>query len=170
MPGGTESDFRARIALALREKRDVEVDKLRKKYAPRLATLDDQTRRAEDRINRERSQLSQQKMQTAISIGTSILGAFLGRRKISVTNVGRVGTAARSAGRIGRESEDVSRAEESLEVLAQRKIDLENELQQEVSRLQGQLDPASASIEQVAVRPRKSDVDVTTLALLWIPA
>ncbi len=39
---------------------------------------------------------------------------------ISATNIGRAGTAARSATRIGRESQDVARAEESLEVLQQR--------------------------------------------------
>ncbi|HEY4368517.1 MAG TPA: hypothetical protein VGN07_14870 [Steroidobacteraceae bacterium] len=168
-PGGTEADFRAHIALALREKRDAATDALRKKYAPRLAALDDQIRRGEEREAREESQLSQQKMQTAISIGTSILGAFLGRKKISVTNIGRVGTAARSAGRIGKESDDVGRAQDSLETLRQRKVDLDNEFAQETSRLQGELDADVATIDQVQVKARKSDIDVTTLALLWLP-
>lgn len=167
-PGGSEADFRARISLTLREKRDAAVEALRRKYAPRLTTLEDQKRRAQERIERERSQLSQQKMQTAISVGTSILGALFGRKKLSVGNVGRIGTAARSAGRIGRESDDVSRAEESLEVLQQRHTDLENELAQEVSRLQGDYDPAAATIDRVQVKPRKSDIEVKELALVWV--
>ncbi|HEY6641789.1 hypothetical protein [Povalibacter sp.] len=166
--GMSEADFRARIALNLREKRDGAVEALRKKYAPRRATLQDQIRRGEDRVQRESSQLSQQKMSTAISIGTSILGAFLGRKKVSVGNLGRVGTAARSAGRIGRESDDVSRAQESVEVLKQRYADLENEFEQETSRLHGEFDPAAAAIDQVQIKPRKSDIDVTTMALVWV--
>ncbi len=166
--GMSEADFRARIALGLREKRDAAVEALRKKYAPRLATLQDQIRRADDRVARESSQLSQQKVSTAISIGTSILGAFLGRKKISVGNVGRVGTAARSAGRIGRESDDVTRAQESLEVLQQRHADLENEFEQETSRLQGEFEPSAAIIDRVQIKPRKSDIDVTVLALVWV--
>ncbi|HMN47286.1 MAG TPA: hypothetical protein PKE27_22100 [Povalibacter sp.] len=166
--GMSEADFRARIALNLREKRDAAVEALRKKYAPRLTTLQDQIRRAQDRVERESSQLSQQKMSTAISIGTSILGAFLGRKKISATNMGRVGTAARSAGRIGRESDDVTRAQESLEVLQQRHADLENEFEQETSRLQGEFDPAVAAVDRVQIKPRKSDIDVTLLALVWV--
>jgi len=39
-PGMTEGEFRARVALALREKRDAAVEALRKKYASRLGTLD----------------------------------------------------------------------------------------------------------------------------------
>ena len=168
-PGATEADFRAQIGLALREKRDAAVEALRHKYAPRLTTLQDQERRGEERTERERSQLSQQKMQTAISVGTSILGALFGRKKLSATNLGRVGTAARSAGRIGRESDDVSRAEQSLEVLRQRKTDLENELAQEIARLQGEFDPAAAAIDRVQVKPRKSDIQVAELALIWVP-
>jgi hypothetical protein len=169
VPGGSdEGEFRSRLSLALRERRDEEIERLRKKYAPRLTTLEDQVRRAGERIERERSQLSQQKMQTAISVGTSILGALLGRKRLSVGNAQRIGSAARSVGRIGRESEDVGLAEDSREVLQQRLGDLQNDLEQEVSRLKGEYDPASAQVDRAPLRPRKSDIEVTTLALAWV--
>ena len=107
-------------------------------------------------------------MNTALSVGTSILGALLGRKKLSVTNVGRIGTAARGAGRIGRESDDVTRAEESLEVIQQRRTDLENEFAQETSRLQGEFDAAGVTIDRVTIKPRKSDIDVKEIALVWV--
>lgn len=166
-PGNSEGDFRAKLGLALREKRDAEIEKLRKKYAPRLSTLQDQLRRAEERAERERSDLSQHKMQAAISVGTSILGALLGRKAISVSNAQRMGSAARSAGRLGKESGDVSRADENREVIEQRLSDLQNELESEVSRLRSELDPATVAIEQTSVKPRKTDIDVRAVALLW---
>ncbi len=168
-PGASEGDFRAKLGLALREKRDAEIEKLRKKYAPKLATLQDQLRRAEERVERERSDLSQQKMQAAISVGTSILGALFGRKAISVSNAQRVGSAARSAGRLGKESNDIDRAEENREVIQQRLTEMQNELEAEVSRLRTELDPATVSIDQTAVKPRKTDIDIRTVALLWIP-
>lgn len=168
-PGTSEGDFRAKLGLALREKRDAEIEKLRKKYAPKLATLSDQLRRADERVERERSDLSQHKMQAAISVGTSILGALLGRKAISVGNAQRIGSAARNAGRLGKENSDVSRAEENREVLQQRLDSLQAELESEVARLRSDLDPASVAIEQTSVKPRKTDIDVRTLALLWVP-
>ena len=168
-PATSEGEFRAKLSLALREKRDAEIDKLRKKYAPKLATLQDQIRRANERVERERSDLSQHKMQAAISVGTSILGALLGRKAISVGNAQRVGSAARSAGRIGKESGDVGRAEENREVLEQRFTDLQNELETEVSRLRGEFDPATVQIEQSEVKPRKADIDVRVLGLCCGP-
>ena len=107
-------------------------------------------------------------MSTALSVGTSILGALLGRKKISVTNVRRIGSAARNAGRIGRESDDVTRAEDSLEVVQQRRADLENEFAQETRRLQGEFDPAGVTIDRVTIKPRKSDIDVKEVALVWV--
>jgi hypothetical protein len=169
-PGANEGEFRAGLALALREKRDAEIEKLRKKYAPRLTTLQDQIRRAEERIERERADLSQHKVQAAISVGTSLLGALLGRKAISVSNAQRVGSAARNAGRLGKESGDVSRAEENREVVEQRLVDLQNELEAEISRLRGEFDPQTVAVERRVVKARKTDITVETIALLWVLA
>ena len=168
-PGTSEGDFRAKLSLILREKRDAEIEKLRKKYAPKLATLQDQLRRADERVERERSDLSQHKMQTAISVGTSILGALLGRKAISVGNAQRAGSAARSAGRLSKESGDIDRAEGNREAIQQRLAEMQSELESEVTRLRSELDPATVTIEQTSVKPRKTDIDVRTVALLWVP-
>lgn len=169
-PGTSEGDFRAKLSLALRERRDAEIDKLRKKYAPKLATLQDQLRRADERVERERADLSQHKMQTAISVGTSILGALLGRKAISVGNAQRAGSAARSAGRLSKESGDIDRAEENREAIQQRLTQMQSELETEIGRLRSELDPATVTIEQTSVKPRKADIDVRTVALLWVPS
>jgi hypothetical protein len=58
-PDESEGDFRARLQLAVRERRDAEVEKLRQKYAPKLATLQAQKQRALQRVERERGQASQ---------------------------------------------------------------------------------------------------------------
>jgi hypothetical protein len=168
-PGESEGDFRARLALVMREQRDAEADKLRQKYAPRLATLQGQRQRAAERVEREKSQASQQKMQAAISIGTSLLGAFLGRRAISATNLGRIGTAAKSASRIGQESADVGRAEESAETVDQKLVALDKELQASIAALDTRLDPQSVPLRELPVAPRKSDIAVGRVVLLWTP-
>jgi len=46
-PGGTESEFRTRLAQAVREKRDAAVDGLRKKFATKLDAIEDRARRAD---------------------------------------------------------------------------------------------------------------------------
>ncbi len=168
-PGESEGDFRARLALAAREQRDAAVAELRRRWQPKLLQLTDQVRRGDERRAREQAQLSQQKMQTAVTIGTSILGALFGRKALSSANIGRVGTAARSASRIGRESDDVTRAEESLEVVKQRLADAQRDVEAEVARLETSLDATSIALTSVDVPARKSDIAVGEVALVWAP-
>jgi len=168
-PGETEGDFRGRLALAVREQRDARTAQLREKFASRIAALQTQLQRARDRTGREREQYSQQKMQTAISVGATILGAFFGRKAISASSIGRATTAARSASRAGRESGDVQRAEESEEQLTQRLADLNREMETAVTELTGALDPQSLPLSPISVAPRKSDIVVGRVQLLWTP-
>lgn len=167
--GESEGDFRARLALAVREQRDAEAEKLRQRFAPKLATLQGQRQRAAERVERERGQSSQQKMQAAISIGTSILGAFLGRKAISATNLGRIGSAAKSASRVGQQADDVARAEESAEQVDQKIVALNRELEQAIAGLDTRLDALSLPLQEITIAPRKSDIAIGDLLLLWTP-
>ncbi len=168
-PGESEGDFRARLAHATREQRDAAVEQLRKKYAPKLQTLQDKLSRAADKREREQDQLSSQRLQTAVSIGTTVLGALFGRKAISAGNIGRAATAVRTASRMGREKEDVERAEESLEVLRQRLEALQLECDAEVAKLNTSLDPSTLVLRSVQVTPKKSDLAVGEVALVWAP-
>jgi hypothetical protein len=142
---------------------------LREKFGPKLATLQGQLQRARERTERERGQLSQQKFQTAISVGATILGAFLGRKAVSVGNIGRATTAAKSATRIGRESEDVQRAEESTGQIEQRIADLNKECEAAIAALDTTVDAGRLELRAVNVTPRKTDIAVGKILLLWTP-
>ena len=74
--GESEGDFRARLQQAARELRDAEVTRLRQKFAPKAAALQEKLRRAEQAVQKEEEQASAQKTQTAISFGTTVLGAL----------------------------------------------------------------------------------------------
>jgi len=168
-PGEDEVQFRVRLAQSLREKRDEAVEALRRKVAPKLATLQDRVARAEDKVQREQAQLSQQKMNTAVSVGAGILGALFGRKAVSVGTIGRASSAARSASRIGRESQDVARADESLEVVRQRLADLQAESESEIAALAASFEGEAVALREVSVTPRKSDIAVGQVALVWAP-
>ena len=82
-PNETERDFRIRLQQLAHEPRDEDIERLRRKYAPKIATLEERIRRAEQAVEREAEQAKQQKMQTAISFGATLLSAFLGRKTMS---------------------------------------------------------------------------------------
>ena len=165
-PGESEGDFRTRLAHALREFRDQEVEKLRDRHAAKLRSLDDRLRTAQNRVAREQSQYSQRKLDTMVSIGTSVLGAIFGGRSVAAT---RAGSAARSAGRVFGERGDVARAGESLEALSAEREALMRQIEQEAGELTASLDPASIELTRMSIAPRKSDIGVGRIAIAWEP-
>jgi hypothetical protein len=168
-PGESERDFRVRLQESARAERDARVEALRKKYAPRAAALEERERRAAQAEAREREQVTHQGVQAAISVGATILGALLGRKKVSVGDIGRATTAARGAGRVLKERGDVARATDTVEAIRQQRAALEAELQAEVAALDARADPLHDALEPVAIRPRKTHVTVRLCALGWAP-
>jgi hypothetical protein len=164
-PGETEAEFRARIALAVREKRDAEVEALRKKFAPKLAALQARLARAETAVERQKEQATHARLQTAISFGSTILGALLGRKALSSANIGKAATAARGVSRSMKEGSDVASAQQSAESIRQQIADLETEAEAGAAALRA-TDPV---IETLEVKPTRTGITIRLLALAWRP-
>lgn len=168
-PDDREGDFLAKIHQIARETRDLEVEKLRKKYESKFETLSDRIRKAEARVEEEKEQANSATMSAAVSIGTSILGALFGRKKFSATNVSRAGSSVRSATRAADQRSDIKRAEAEVEELKQDVEDLEKELEEALDQIARNYSEEHLEIEAYEVKPRKSDVAINSLALVWLP-
>jgi hypothetical protein len=168
-PGETERDFRIRLSQRAREARDEALEKLRKKYAPKLSRLEDRIRRAEQAVERETEQAKAQKMQTAISVGATLLSAVLGRKAVSRSSMGRATTAARGASRSMKEAQDIARARENVGALQETLAALEADFQSETEAVRQQFDPELEDLETVVIRPKKKDISVKLVALGWAP-
>ena len=168
-PGESERDFRVRLQQTGRECRDKGADSLRQKYAPKIASLQDRIRRAELAKEKQQAESRSSQMQAAISVGASILGAFMGRKTISASNLGRATTAIRSAGRVMKESKDVGAAEENVTALQQQLADLEAQFKTESDALAASTDPLNEKLETISIKPTKANIAVKLVALTWTP-
>ncbi len=168
-PGESERDFRVRLQQLAREKRDDAVEKLRRKYAPKFEQLEERKRRAEQAVQREKEQATGQKFQTAISVGATLLSSFLGRKRVSMSTLGRATTAARGASRSMKEADDVGRAEENVAAITQQIADLDAEFKAETATLERSLDPQTEELGTVSLKPKKVNIDVKLVALAWAP-
>jgi hypothetical protein len=166
-PGESKADFAVRLAHAAREDRDAQTEKLQSKYAPKLAALKEQIRRAQQKVEREKSQSTQQTMQAAISFGASVLGALMGRKLASTANMNRAASAARAASRVAREQGDVHHAEETVEALQQRLDGLAAEFKTETGQLDAAAKPDALVLEPLEIRAKKTEISVERVALVW---
>ncbi len=168
-PEESKSEFLARVAQAAREKRDLKVEKLRRKYSSKFDTLQNRLMRAEQAIMREQEQAKSKKMETMISFGTAILGAFMGRKAVSTRSATRFGSAMKSAGRMRKEKMDVARAQETAAAVKQDMAELDERLQADIKNLEATFDPAAEELEEVLVKPKSTDITLDLFGLTWMP-
>src|SRR5581483_1211027 len=168
-PDETEAAFRARIQLALREQRDASKEELRQKYAPQTTKLTAAIARAQTAVEREEGQRSAQMLQTVVSVGSTVLGALLGRKTLSVTNLGRATTAARGIGRTMKEQDDVKRASASVDTLKAQLAELNNELEAEIATLETNAPAPSRTLTTITIKATPSRIAVERGTLVWVP-
>ena len=168
-PGETERDFRIRVQQETRELRDLAVEKLRQKYSARMITLKERIRRAQQAVDREKSQASQQKMSAAVSVGATLLGALMGRKMLGTSTLGRATTAARGVSRAAEADKDIGRASDTVEALQQQLNELQAQFTDEVNNLAARTDPQTEALDSITIKPKRTDINIQLVALVWIP-
>lgn len=165
----TETAFKQRIAMAAREQRDLAVEKLRARFAKKVQALVDQKRRAEQRVESEKGQAREQSTSAVLSLGSTILGAVFGRKLGSATNVNRAASTIKQAGRVSRQSSEIEAAEANLQAIADKQAELEAEIHHDTTAIQQEFDPAHLACVEVSLAPKKTDIAVAQVVLVWCP-
>jgi hypothetical protein len=168
-PGESKRDFRIRLQQVAREHRDQAAQKLREKYAPKIVALQERKRRAEQAVERESEQAQHSQVQTAISIGATLLEAFTGRKAIKTSTIGKATTAIRGAGRAMKDKKDVARAEENVAAIDQQIAEIEAQFKAEADALADASDPLTEKLATISLKPAKADIAVKLVALAWMP-
>lgn len=168
-PNMTEGEARIYFTQGLRELRDLEQEKVRAKFATRAKTLEKQIRAAGDRLTKEQNELQGATVDSVISIGSTILGAFFGKKLGTRSNVTKTSTAMRGATKATKAKSEVNRAEEAMRELQTDLEDLNDEIRIALDEIAIKYDVASVVIEETIVPPRKSDLKSEPLKLVWTP-
>jgi len=157
-PGESRSDFIVRVQDLLQQKKEEEIEKLKTRYASKEKVLQDRLLRAQERVAKESSDSTS----SMIEMGISVLGALFG--KASPTKIGRT---ISKGGRILKERGDMSRAEERVAKVRDDIDALNDELEEKIDRLSEKYDIESCDLESFKIKPRRTDIDVESCAIVW---
>jgi hypothetical protein len=168
-PGEDERDFRIRLQQTAREQRDEAIEKLRTKYTSKLATLQERKRRAEQTVEKQAEQAKKAKLDTALNVGATLLGAFTGRKVLSKGNISKAKTAMRGFSKSADESQDVKRALETVEAIDAQIAELNTQFETDTAELESKIDPLTEELETLSIKPKKTDIQVQLTTLAWVP-
>jgi len=168
-PGEDERDFRIRLQQIAREQRDEVVDKLRDKYTSKIAKLQERRRKAEQKVEKQAEQAKKAKVDTALAVGATLLGAFAGRKVMSKSNINKAKSAMRGFTKSADEKQDVKRALESVEAIDAQMVELTTEFESEKDEIENKHDSLSEKLETISIKPKKADIQIPLTALTWLP-
>ena len=166
-PFEDENEFRLRLEQAGREERDEAVRKLREKFLTKTRAAAQKVARAREVVAQQQAQARSAQMQTAISMGSTLLGAFLGKGRSKLGHISRAGTAARGATRAMKESSDVNSAQEKLAAAEADATELERELEEQIASLPSPADAALRSAEIVRLKLLPATLRIESSGILW---
>jgi hypothetical protein len=162
-PNETEAEFRVRLTPLLAEKLRAENEKLQRQSAGRLSDLDVAIKRHQGRVRTQRWQFWAKLGNILWLIVETVLRATgKGRR-------GRPRSAEVAFRQAATEHGQQSSAQLTLEQAEQEKTRLETELSVKRQDLETQCNASELQFEPLRLSPRKGDIQVNEVALLWLP-
>ena len=160
-PDENQRDFRLRLQQLAREKRDEELDEINARYEAKLDKLDARLRKVEAKIEREDAEAQARSREAWVSIGESIFGRRRSYRGLSTFMSKRRMAAQKKL--------EVEEAEDNLTILEEQIAALEEEGRQELEEARVRWEESLEELEEVPIKPRRSDVRVELFALAWAP-
>ncbi len=162
--GETAKSFQRRCREAAKEARDAEVQKLKTRYEKQFKRLDDRLAREERELDEDRVEYDARKQEELLSGVESVFSFVRGRRSSS-----RLSTASRRRRMTRQAKADVQESERTIEELEEEIDALEDEAKAKVEEVTDRWNRLIDEVEEVEVRPRRADVQVSLLALAWLP-
>jgi hypothetical protein len=162
-PGESPEAFRARLAPAAGQRLAQERDKIQRSYAANLAD-------AERAIQRHQTSLRTQRWQFWSRLGNIVW--VIVETALRVSGRGRPGrprSAEVAVRQAATEHGQQTTAQLGLEQALDDKHRLESELREKLQSAEQQFAPDSLPIEPFRLAPRKGDVEVDDVALVWLP-
>ena len=165
-PGESERDFRIRAQQVAREKRDEEVEKLRKKYQRQLDQLQTRLGREERELSEDQAKYEGRKREELLSAGETVVGMLgvFGRRR--TTGLSRAATKRRLTEQA---RADIEESEAEIDRLQQEIEDMRRMMQDEAEAIGQRWTATVDQVETYGIKPRRQDVEVEVVALAWAP-
>ena len=162
---GDESveSFRMRVQLAAREKRDLEIDKLNESFDKKFDKLTEKMRKEEQDLEEAEQDVRDRRNAEMIGMAETVFSVFVKRRSRSFSSNA---TKSRMKRKAKQKLEDI---EEDIETLKMDYQDLEELHVEKTNEITEKWDTYAEEISEMEINPRKSDIKVDQVILVWHP-
>ncbi|HEY2414691.1 MAG TPA: DUF87 domain-containing protein [Pirellulaceae bacterium] len=171
--GESQADFRIRLSQQAREARDLAIEELRKKYAPKLAALHERAQKEEMKSKKKQGwgKILPATLTSGAALSRIISSLMRGKMRdvLSSANQRNLATIMRQSDIVMRDRLDAGSTREGFEAIAQQATDMEDDLKSQMEKIQADFSPDKLALTELVVQPKKSEINVSGVTLAWLP-
>ena len=162
-PEASKEEFEELCRLAAEKKKEIEIEKLDKKFESKKNTLENRIERQELKVEKLKSDLTSRGLDTALKVGESLLKLATKKRLTGLSS---------SSSKVRMTADARNRLKEAEEILENYKDDLthiEADWEEEKKRVEEELEDSVGDYQEIKLTPTKKNIRITRFGILWIP-
>lgn len=158
-PNESKTDFIIKVNDAIRAKKDEQIEKLTEELKKKTESLNNKKETLNYQLDKEKADSTA----SWLNVGVSVLGALLG----GGSNASKAGKVLSQGGKIFKDNGDKNRIEDKMEDLDSDMKLLEEEFESRADELDLVFKTENYPIETLLLKPKKSDINISNIALVW---
>jgi len=157
--------FLMRVETATKELRDEDMDELQESYEKKLDKIEDKIRKEERDLSEAEAEKADRRNDELLNVASTVFGAVFGGRRSrrsfsSVTSKRRMSRRA---------SEKIEESKEDLKELEFDYDEMKKEMSEKLNEIKEEYEEFANKVSKMEVKPRKTDVKVSKVLLVWYP-
>ena len=113
---------------------------------------------------KKQASASSLKQEALLSAGESVVGMFMGRR--STRSASKAMNKYQKSKTV---AADIDKAQKDIDSIKKEMESLENELKIQIEKIKQKRENEINEINEVIIQPKKSDIEIKMISLVWIP-
>ena len=161
-PDMSQADFMKACAESAREARDAEIEKKKAQFEGKIDTIKNRQAREERELREDEAELSNRKLE---ELGTHFENIFGGRSR----SRRRISTSLSKRRMTEQAKADVEESKDAIEEYERQITNLIDEMQQTVQEINDRWGDAVNDVEDVKIRPTRTNIFIELFGVAWMP-
>jgi hypothetical protein len=158
-PNESKTDFIIKVNDAIRAKKDEQIEKLTQELKKKQESVNNKIETLNYQLDKEKSE----SRASWLNAGVAVIGALLG----GGSKAAKAGKVISQGGKIFKDNNDTNIIEDKMENLDNDLKLIEKDFESRVNELDSLFKAENYPIEALLLKPKKSDINISNIALVW---
>lgn len=161
-PEVSEQEFKSQINQAIKDQKDLEIDKVKSTYEKKITALEQKLEKEKRDVESAEDRLGQRRMEEVGTHGEMLLALLSKRKKSISSSLTKRRMTSQAKDKLENEQKDVEDAIENLEAM-------QKEMDVAIAQLDKEWAAKGSDLTEIVITPLKKDIFIELFGVAWVP-